>query len=75
MLSMKRMGDRQAGSGMIEILLLAVIVIVITVAGVYLWQQEHKMAPAKGTTDTTKPDPYAGWKTYTSSSEKLLTSV
>jgi hypothetical protein len=65
------------GFGAIELLLILLVVVVLAGAGWYVWMRENKAkTPTTGNTSTTnktsqngttpqsKPDPYAGWKTY-----------
>ena len=72
------------GFGLIGVLVVVLVVIVLGGAGAYVYHRDHKAKPSTtsststnsktSTSTTTKPpapaDPYAGWKTYTSTQEK-----
>lgn len=74
------MKANQKGFSVVEILLVIVVIGLIGGAGWYVWQSKNKNnseqsntqtteQTTKTTTETQKPDPYAGWKTYTSTVE------
>jgi hypothetical protein len=78
----RRIGTEE-GFGLVGILIVIVLLIVVGGTGTYVWHRDHKAKPSTGsttqsksTTSSTKSappptDPYAGWKTYTSTFEKL----
>ncbi len=65
--------------GVIDMIMIGLVVILLGVGGYIYYRNHHKAAPAqtpitqpaKATTPAPMADPYAGWKTYTSSVEKV----
>lgn len=75
---MQRTGIRQAGSGVIEILFIAFVIIGLAATGWVLYQHHQSANKAAATTEqrkttstphTQSTDPYTGWKTYTSTAD------
>jgi len=80
MLSKKRTGDRQAGSGVVEILLIALVVTALAAIGWVLYQRQRGINQTAATTQqkettSTQPaqnvDPYPGWASAELTEEKL----
>lgn len=83
---MGKLQNNESGFSAVEAVLVLVVVMLIGVLGYMVYKDHHKttatnpatnssQTTATGTSSSTKttttPDPYAGWKTYTSSIEKI----
>jgi Tfp pilus assembly protein PilV len=79
---MKKIQKNESGFSAVEVLLVILILVVIGAVGYMVYHNNHKTTASVTTTASTKPatapktttttpDPYAGWKTYELSVEKL----
>ncbi len=69
---MKFLKNQRGVAMVLELILVAVVAAVLAIVGYRYYQSRHTAKPkSNSSAQTAKKDPYAGWKTYTSTAEGI----